>query len=75
MVESILDEVPGLGEIRRKALLKHFGSLRKLRRASVEQIAEVPGIGSRTAEAIQSALAAQEPPVALNLATGEVIEG
>ena len=43
MVESLLDDVPGLGEIRRKALLKYFGSLRKLRAATVEQIAEVPG--------------------------------
>jgi excinuclease ABC subunit C len=75
MVESVLDEVPGLGEIRRKAVLKHFGSLRKLRNATAEQIAEVPGIGARTAQAIQAALAAQEAPVAVNLATGEVIEG
>ncbi len=48
MVESVLDDVPGLGEVRRKALLKHFGSLKKLRAASVEEIAQVPGIGART---------------------------
>ena len=39
MVESLLDDVPGLGEVRRKALLKHFGSLKKLRAATVEEIA------------------------------------
>ena len=57
MVESLLDDVPGLGEVRRKALLKHFGSLKKLRAATVEQIGEVPGIGPRTAEAIKAAVA------------------
>ena len=52
MVESLLDDVPGLGEVRRKSLLKRFGSLKKLRAATVDEIAEVPGIGRRTAEAI-----------------------
>lgn len=74
MVESVLDEVPGLGEIRRKALLKHFGSLRKLRKASVDDIAEVPGIGPRTATALFEILAADDPTAAVNLATGEVIQ-
>ena len=46
MVESLLDDVPGLGEVRRKTLLKHFGSLKKLRAATVEEIAQVPGIGA-----------------------------
>ncbi|WP_370290312.1 excinuclease ABC subunit UvrC [Nocardioides sp.] len=58
MVESVLDDVPGLGEVRRKTLLRHFGSLRKLRAATVEEIALVPGIGPRTAEAIKTALGA-----------------
>lgn len=57
MVESVLDDVPGLGEVRRKTLLKHFGSLRKLRAAEVEEIAQVPGIGPRTAQAIKDAVA------------------
>ena len=56
MVESLLDDVPGLGEVRRKTLLKHFGSLKKLRAATVDEIAAVPGIGPRTAEAIAAAL-------------------
>jgi excinuclease ABC subunit C len=74
MVESILDDVPGLGEMRRKAVLKYFGSLRKLRQASVEEIAQAPGIGPHTATAICDALAAHHPEPGVNLATGEVIE-
>jgi excinuclease ABC subunit C len=77
MVESLLDDVPGLGEVRRKSLLKRFGSLRKLRAATVDEIAEVPGIGLRTAEAIVDALAQQQAeqrggPVSVNTATGEI---
>jgi excinuclease ABC subunit C len=76
MVESLLDDVPGLGEVRRKALLKRFGSLRKVRAATVEEIAAVPGIGVRTAEAIVAALADQTSrPVSINTATGEIEEG
>jgi excinuclease ABC subunit C len=56
MTASTLDSIPGLGEIRRKALLRHFGSLRRLAAASVDEIAEVPGVGRRTAEAILAAL-------------------
>jgi excinuclease ABC subunit C len=61
MTASALDQVPGLGEIRRKALLRHFGSLKRLKAASAAEIAEVPGIGGRTAEAILAALGAPEP--------------
>jgi excinuclease ABC subunit C len=57
MVESVLDDVPGLGEVRRKTLLRHFGSLKKLREADVDEIAAVPGIGPRTASAIKEAVA------------------
>ena len=75
MVESLLDDVPGLGEVRRKALLNRFGSLRKVRAATVEEIAAVPGIGTRTAEAIVAALAQQKArPVSVNMATGEIEE-
>jgi excinuclease ABC subunit C len=47
--ESILDEFPGIGEARKAALLKRFGSIQRLRLATVEQIAEVPGFGGKTA--------------------------
>jgi excinuclease ABC subunit C len=63
MTASRLDAIPGLGEVRRKALLRRFGSLRRLAAASAEEIAEVPGIGRRTAEAILAALATPGPAV------------
>jgi excinuclease ABC subunit C len=53
---SVLDDVPGLGPARRAALLKHFGSVRKLRAASVEEIAAVPGVSARLAATIAAAL-------------------
>ena len=56
MTVSELDDVPGLGPTRRTALLKHFGSVRRLRQATPDQIAEVPGIGRQTAETIAAAL-------------------
>ncbi|MFI6036853.1 excinuclease ABC subunit UvrC [Streptomyces sp. NPDC051315] len=70
-----LDEVPGLGETRRQALIKHFGSVKKLRSATIDQICEVPGIGRKTAETIVAALAQAAPPApAVNTATGEIME-
>ncbi len=77
MVESLLDDVPGLGEVRRKTLLKHFGSLKKLREASADDIALVPGIGPRTATAIKEAVAAAPATgktVSVNTATGEITD-
>ena len=73
-VEALLDAVPGLGPTRRAALLKHFGSVRKLRAADVQQIAAVPGFGPRTAAAVLAALggrvpAAQEAATAATSAT------
>jgi excinuclease ABC subunit C len=55
--ESILDDFPGLGEKRRAVLLEHFGSIDRLRAASVEQIAEVEGFGPRMAAELQAFLA------------------
>ncbi|MFI0217507.1 excinuclease ABC subunit UvrC [Streptomyces lydicus] len=72
---SPLDAVPGLGDTRRQALLKHFGSLKKLRAATVDEICEVPGVGRKTAETVAAALAAAAPSApAVNTATGEIIE-
>ncbi|WP_059019901.1 excinuclease ABC subunit UvrC [Mycobacterium sp. M26] len=56
MTASALDSVRGLGEARRKALVTHFGSLARLRQASVEEITAVPGIGVATAAAVLEAL-------------------
>jgi excinuclease ABC subunit C len=81
MTRSALDDIPGLGEARRKALLKRFGSLKKVRAASVEEVAEVPGFGPRLAQSVVDALAvtakpAEEPPAmpAVNTATGELLD-
>ncbi|MFI6566590.1 excinuclease ABC subunit UvrC [Streptomyces sp. NPDC050534] len=72
---SPLDDVPGLGDSRKQALLKHFGSLKKLRSATIDQICEVPGIGRKTAETIAVALAQAAPAApAVNTATGEIME-
>jgi excinuclease ABC subunit C len=74
MVESLLDQVPGLGEVRRKALISYFGSLKKLRAATVEEIAAVPGFGPKTAAAIKLALQEAPRPEAIDMATGEVLD-
>lgn len=74
MVESVLDQVPGLGEVRRRTLLKHFGSLKKLREARVEEIAAVPGFGDKTALAIKAALSETPKVQAINTATGEILD-
>ena len=75
MTESELIGIAGLGPARRKALLARFGSLRQLRAASVEEIAQVPGFGlelaQRLADTLAANAAAREP--AVNMTTGEVI--
>ncbi|MFE7452373.1 excinuclease ABC subunit UvrC [Streptomyces griseus] len=72
---SPLDDVTGLGETRKQALIKHFGSVKKLRQATIDEICEVPGIGRRTAESVVAALATTAPAApAVNTATGEIIE-
>jgi excinuclease ABC subunit C len=75
MTQSLLDGVPGLGETRRKALLRHFGSVKRLRAATVEEIAEVPGVGPQTAAAVHAALASSSPAQpAVDPTTGEIVE-
>ena len=49
---GVLDEIPGIGELRRKALLRHFGSLRRVREATAEEIARVEGVGEAQARAV-----------------------
>lgn len=75
---SLLEGIPGLGEVRRKALLKHFGSVKAVRGASVEQLAEVPGLGLATAKSLHEEIArrarSSTRPAAVNTATGELLE-
>ncbi len=54
--ESLLDECPGVSESRKQTLLRHFGSVARIRRASAAEIASLPGIGPRLAEAISDFL-------------------
>ncbi|MNW52529.1 UvrABC system protein C [compost metagenome] len=61
MVTSRLDAIPGIGEKRRKALLKHFGSLKKIKEASVEDFRPL-SIGEKLAHEIISALRDEDPP-------------
>jgi excinuclease ABC subunit C len=74
MVESLLDEIPTLGEVRRQALLDHFGSVAALKKASLEEIAQLPGIGVKTAESIINALSAAESQTHVDTATGEILD-
>ncbi|PYK60779.1 MAG: excinuclease ABC subunit C [Verrucomicrobia bacterium] len=57
--ESILDEFPGIGEQRKEALLRKFGSVHRLRLASVEEIAKVPGFGGKAAAELKAFLEAR----------------
>jgi excinuclease ABC subunit C len=70
MTVSALDGIAGLGETRRKAVLRHFGSVKRLRAATVDEVMEVPGIGRRTAEAVLAAVQGSGTPAA---GTGEVV--
>ena len=75
MLESLLDDIPSLGEVRRKALLDHFGSVTAIRSATLEQIARIPGIGRKTAQIIIDGIsreAATSPTV--DMATGEILD-
>ena len=76
MTSSVLDTVPGLGQARIAALLKHFGSVKRLRAATPEQLRQVPGIGPALAEAVVRALAGGDAGVApaVNLTTGELLD-
>ncbi|TAP43810.1 excinuclease ABC subunit UvrC [Arthrobacter sp. S39] len=78
MTVSVLDGVPGLGESKRKALLDHFGTLKGIRAASVEQLAEAKGIGPALAAAIVAHFSSDaetaELVPAVNMTTGEILE-
>ena len=76
MTASLLDEVPGLGPAKRQALLKHFGSVKKLRSASEEELRQVPGIGPAMAANLRSRLAdsGKAGVPAVNMTTGEILE-
>lgn len=77
MTASALDTISGLGPAKRKALLKHFGSVKKIKQADIEQLQEAPGIGPALAETIHQQLGAaataellDQPPEAGEASTG-----
>jgi excinuclease ABC subunit C len=74
MLESLLDEVSGLGEIRRKSLLSHFGSVTALKSATVDELAVVPGIGKKMARTIIDQINSQDLPLNVDMQTGEILD-
>jgi excinuclease ABC subunit C len=56
MTRSVLDGIPGLGEVRKKKLLRHFGSVTRMREAELEDLAAVPGLPRKVAGAVYEAL-------------------
>ena len=72
MLESLLDEIPGLGSARRAALLDRFGSVSAIRKAPVSELATTPGIGEKLAETIAQSLAQIGKSEAVNMTTGEI---
>ena len=72
MLESLLDEIPGLGNARRTALLERFGSVTAIRKAAVSELATTPGIGDKLAETIAQSLAQIGKGEAVNMTTGEI---
>lgn len=74
MHESVLDEIPGLGPSRRRALLDRFTTVDAIRKARVEDLEGVPGIGPALAANIHAALQSEERAPAVNMTTGEILE-
>ncbi|MEN9915848.1 MAG: hypothetical protein RL725_523, partial [Actinomycetota bacterium] len=74
MLESLLDEVAGLGEIRRKSLLSHFGSVTALKAATIDELAVVPGIGKKMANTIIDQIKSQDLPLNIDMQTGEILD-
>ena len=77
MIESLLDDIPKLGESRRRALLEVFGSVSAIRKASVAEISAIPGIGNRVAQAIFDHLKVDNSPEGslgyqVDMETGEI---
>jgi excinuclease ABC subunit C len=78
MLESILDEIPQMGQARRAALLEQFGSVAALRKATLAEIAMTPGIGEKIAEVIFEYLQKSTHGAGaeiVNTQTGEITTG
>lgn len=73
MISSELDAVPGLGKSKQAALRKHFGSMKKIRAASIEELIEVPGVGPKLAATIKESLE-DNSLSGVNMTTGEIVD-
>ncbi|WP_346922445.1 excinuclease ABC subunit UvrC [Glutamicibacter creatinolyticus] len=73
MIESELDKIPGLGAAKQAALRKHFGSMKKIRAASIEELTQVKGVGEKLAQTIKESLEGQSSG-AVNMTTGEILD-
>ena len=74
MLDSFLDEIGGLGEGRRKALMDKFGTVTALKSASIEEISDVPGIGPKMAKTIFESINQKEPTRNIDMQTGEILD-
>ena len=74
MLESLLDEVTGLGEVRRKSLLTHFGSVTALKKATLLELSAVPGIGAKMAKTIMDQVETQPAAINIDMQSGEILD-
>lgn len=74
MLESLLDQISGLGEVRRKSLLAHFGSVTALKSATLLELSAVPGIGEKMAQTIIDQIKSQQEQVSVDMQSGEILD-
>ena len=74
MLESLLDQISGLGEVRRKSLLAHFGSVTALKSATFLELSAVPGIGEKMAQTIIDQIKSQPEQVSVDMQSGEILD-
>jgi excinuclease ABC subunit C len=74
MLESLLDQISGLGEVRRKSLLTHFGSVTALKSATLSELSAVPGIGEKMAKTIIDQIKNQAEQVRIDMQSGEILD-
>jgi excinuclease ABC subunit C len=74
MLESLLDQISGLGEVRRKSLLAHFGSVTALKSATLLELSAVPGIGEKMAHTIIDQIKSQPEQVSVDMQSGEILD-
>jgi len=73
MLESLLDQISGLGEVRRNSLLTHFGSVTALKSATLSELSAVPGIGEKMANTIIDQIKNQAEQVGVDMQSGEIL--